>query len=122
MLNGFVGGGAPGANGAPGADGAAAAPTTRPAVLTGSGTLVARSFQRYSLSAPATFTLPTASGLTVDDAITLVEIGGAVFAATIDGAGSETVQGALTQILNEAYQNVTLVPDGTSAWAALPRF
>lgn len=65
-----------------------------------------------------TVTLPTASGNT-GHAITIKNVTSSTTACTVDGNGSETIDGALTYALSVAYGTVTVVSDGTN-WMAFP--
>lgn len=64
-------------------------------------------------SGPVTINLPTAVGRT--DPITIKKIDSSGNAVTIDGAGSETIDGALTRVLSTQWDYATLLPSG-AAW------
>lgn len=61
-------------------------------------------------SAPVTITLPTAVGRTRPVTVKKVDASGN--AVTIDGAGSETIDGQLTRTLTAQWRSATLLPSG----------
>ncbi|MFD4740632.1 hypothetical protein ACFWNQ_25190 [Streptomyces virginiae] len=64
-------------------------------------------------SGPVTITLPTAVGRTRPVTVKKVDASGN--SVTIDGAGSETIDGQLTRVLAAQWRSATLVPSG-SGW------
>ncbi|MFE2140199.1 hypothetical protein ACFXA3_00265 [Streptomyces sp. NPDC059456] len=86
-------------------------------ITTKTSNYTATSFDEHILadatSGAITITLPTAVGRT--DPITVKKIDSSVNAVTIDGAGSETIDGQLTRRLDNQWDYATLVPSG-SGW------
>jgi hypothetical protein len=74
-----------------------------------------------ALTAARIWTLPAASALNAGQQLCVVDNAGGVTSTntlTISKAGSDTIDGGMTYVLNGAYQSVCLVSDGTSKWAA----
>ena len=86
-------------------------------ITTKTSNYTATSFDEHILadatSGAVTVTLPTAVGRT--DPITVKKIDSSTNAVTIDGAGSETIDGQLTRRLDAQWDYCTLVPSG-SGW------
>jgi len=69
-------------------------------------------------SAAFSITLPAAATAGNGFIITVKKTDSSANAVTIDGNGSETIDGALTQVLSGQYDNITLISNGT-AWFML---
>lgn len=72
-----------------------------------------------SLTAPRTWTLPTAAGVIGGTIIRIRdEVGGigSTNTLTINCTGAELINGAASLVLNSAWAGVDLISDGTSAW------
>lgn len=70
---------------------------------------------------PRTFTLPAANAVNAGQMLVISDLAGGVSATntlTIARAGSDTINGATSLVLNAAYALAVLWSDGTSAWAA----
>lgn len=75
--------------------------------------------QTGTLSAARTFTLPAASSVNAGQALRIADRSGTITdtnTITIARAGSDTINGATSLVLNRPRQGVTLVSDGASAW------
>jgi hypothetical protein len=85
-------------------------------IATKTSSYTATSFDEHILadatSGAVTITLPTAVGRT--DPITVKKIDSSINAVTIDGAGTETIDGQLTRRLDAQWDYCTLVPSGSS--------
>jgi hypothetical protein len=68
----------------------------------------------YSCTGTFTITLPAVSGTTAGDQIRVKNIGTGT--VTIDGASSETVDGATTFAMDVQWSAVTLVSNGSTGW------
>ena len=68
----------------------------------------------YSCTGTFTVTLPAVSGTTAGDQIRVKNIGTGT--VTIDGASSETVDGATTFAMDVRWSAVTLVSNGSTGW------
>ncbi len=64
-------------------------------------------------AAGVTITLPTAASVPSNYRLSIINIG-SIGAITVDGNGSETIDGELTIILTTQYESVTLVTDGSN--------
>ena len=64
-------------------------------------------------SAAFTVTLPTAVGIEGRE-FTIVKTDSSVNAVTVDGNGSETINGATTKALSSQWDKVTVVSDGSN--------
>lgn len=71
-----------------------------------------------STAAPRTITLPAASGVPAGRTFTIKdESGGAATNnITVTRAGSDTIDGATTKVINTNYGVTTVYSDGTSKW------
>ena len=72
-----------------------------------------------TLTAPRVWTLPAASAVNAGQQLCVVDQKGGVTSAntiTITRAGSDTINGANTYVLNGAYQGACLVSDGSAKW------
>lgn len=67
---------------------------------------------KADLAAGFTILLPTAIGNTATISVVKMQVAGLI---TVDGAGSETIDGGLTAVLNNQYESITLKSDG-SGW------
>lgn len=70
-------------------------------------------------SAPFTITLPAASAYSAGQALTIADESGGITAAkaiTITRAGSDTINGGTSMVMNQPYFAVTLVSNGVSLW------
>lgn len=74
-----------------------------------------------STAAARAITLPAASGVTAGRFYIFSDStgGAATYNITISRAGSDTIEGATSYVINTAYETVTLVSDGTSKWTAV---
>jgi hypothetical protein len=68
----------------------------------------------YSCTGTFTITLPAVSGTTAGDQIRVKNIGTGT--VTIDGASSETVDGATTFAMDVQWSAITLVSNGSTGW------
>jgi hypothetical protein len=68
----------------------------------------------YSCTGSFTITLPAVSGTTAGDQIRVKNIGTGT--VTIDGASSETVDGATTFAMDVQWSSITLVSNGSTGW------
>lgn len=78
--------------------------------------------QTGTMSAPRTVTLPAAAAQGARNSLLVFDESGTVTTTntiTIDGNGTETINGALTLVLNQAYAFAVLVPDGTDSWTVV---
>ncbi|MCA9130694.1 MAG: hypothetical protein KDB22_26585 [Planctomycetales bacterium] len=66
-------------------------------------------------SAAVTITLPTAASSSGLDFL-IKKIDSSANAVTIDGDGSETIDGATTKVLSSQYDSAGVVSDGTQFW------
>jgi hypothetical protein len=66
-------------------------------------------------STAITINLPAASG---NDGLyySIKKIDSSANAVTVDGSGSETIDDGLTAVLNNQYESITIVCDGTEWW------
>lgn len=66
-----------------------------------------------------TVTLPPANSWGATEPVTLsaVKTDTSLNAVTLDGAGSDTINGAATLVLGSPYDGVVLIPDGASNWS-----
>lgn len=64
-----------------------------------------------------TVNLPAAAGVT-GLILYIKKIDGTANVVTVDGAGAETIDGALTQVIAVQYDSITLVPDGAN-WSVI---
>ena len=68
----------------------------------------------YSCTGTFTITLPAVSGTTAGDQIRVKNIGTGT--VTIDGASSETIDGAATFVMDVQWGAITLVSNGSTGW------
>jgi len=76
-----------------------------------------------AFTAPRTWTLPAASGVNAGQHLIIADAQGTVTGTntlTVSRAGSDTINGGTTVVLNSANGYVDLVSDGTSKWAYAP--
>jgi hypothetical protein len=66
-----------------------------------------------NMTAGRTITLPTASANT-DRLITIKKMDATAFDVTVDGEGSETIDGSTTVLLTDQYDAITIVCDGSN--------
>lgn len=71
-----------------------------------------------STAAPRTITLPAASAVPAGKTFTVKDESGAAVTnnITVSRAGSDTIDGATTKVINTNYGGVTLYSDGVSKW------
>lgn len=86
---------------------------TRYEIVSSDATLKRRLTFVDSSGGPITVTLPSASTVDIGDDFIIVNTGGSV--VTVDGAGSETINGSTTYSLSNQYDSVHLVTD-RSEW------
>ena len=81
----------------------------------------AYTFFRVDTTAARAITLPAASAVTAGRLYLVQDVtgGAASFNVTINRAGSDTIEGGTSHVINVAYGWVVLVSDGTSAWSTL---
>lgn len=75
-----------------------------------------------ALTAPRTWTLPAAGDTPPGKRIRVVDMAGGVSntnTLTIARAGSDTINGGTTRVLNAAYASVELISDGVDKWGVL---
>ena len=74
-----------------------------------------------STAAARAITLPAASGVTAGRFYIFSDStgGAATYNITISRAGSDTIEGGTSWVLDRAYGTVTLVSDGSSKWSAI---
>lgn len=101
-----------GIQGIPGAGGGAATVTTVAASYTETSTSGSKAILCNAVSGAIVVTLPSAVGNTAT--FTFKKIDSSANLLTIDGAGTETLDGSLTAVLRAQYESITIVSDGAN--------